>query len=98
MSDQAARVRQIAAVVGQGHRIAKAIDWLKLNYAQPLLEWLRLSEAKRLTLRRRRDQMRRVIGFGSQASVTCFSSRLRRRQLPVQRCLRATAAGFIDPF
>lgn len=37
MSDQAARVRQIAAVDGQGHRIAKAIDWLKLNYAQPLL-------------------------------------------------------------
>ncbi|MDM0056541.1 AraC family transcriptional regulator [Variovorax fucosicus] len=33
MSDQAAKLRQIASVDGQGHRIAKAIDWLKLNYA-----------------------------------------------------------------
>lgn len=36
MSDQATRLRQIASVDGQGHRIAKAIDWLKLNYALPL--------------------------------------------------------------
>jgi len=36
MSDQAAKLRQIASVDGQGHRIAKAIDWLKLNYASPL--------------------------------------------------------------
>jgi AraC-like DNA-binding protein len=36
MSDQAAKLRQIASVDGQGHRIAKAIDWLKLNYALPL--------------------------------------------------------------
>lgn len=35
-SDQAAKLRQIASVDGQGHRIAKAIDWLKLNYAIPL--------------------------------------------------------------
>ncbi|AJO79157.1 AraC family transcriptional regulator [Pseudomonas sp. MRSN 12121] len=32
MSDQSARLRQIASVDGQGHRIARAIDWLKLNY------------------------------------------------------------------
>ncbi|NWB48877.1 AraC family transcriptional regulator [Pseudomonas gingeri] len=31
-SDQAARLRQITAVDGQGYRIARAIDWLKLNY------------------------------------------------------------------
>ncbi|PRA32895.1 AraC family transcriptional regulator [Pseudomonas poae] len=31
-SDQAGRLRQICAVDGQGYRIAKAIDWLKLNY------------------------------------------------------------------
>lgn len=36
MSDQAAKLRQIASIDGQGHRIAKAIDWLKLNYALPL--------------------------------------------------------------
>jgi len=36
VSNQAAKLRQIALVDGQGHRIAKAIDWLKLNYAQPL--------------------------------------------------------------
>ncbi|MDQ0586598.1 AraC family transcriptional regulator [Variovorax paradoxus] len=36
MSDQAARLRQIASVDGQGYRIARAIDWLKLNYALPL--------------------------------------------------------------
>jgi len=35
-SDQAGKLRQIASVDGQGHRIAKAIDWLKLNYALPL--------------------------------------------------------------
>jgi len=34
-SDQAFKLRQIASVDGQGYRIAKAIDWLKLNYAQP---------------------------------------------------------------
>ncbi|MBD8495794.1 AraC family transcriptional regulator [Pseudomonas syringae] len=34
--DQAARLRQIASVDGQGHRIARAIDWLKLNYAAAL--------------------------------------------------------------
>jgi AraC-like DNA-binding protein len=36
LSDQATRLRQIASVDGQGHRIARAIDWLKLNYASPL--------------------------------------------------------------
>ncbi|WP_312417666.1 AraC family transcriptional regulator [Comamonas sp.] len=36
LSDQAATLRQIVSIDGQGHRIAKAIDWLKLNFAQPL--------------------------------------------------------------
>jgi len=36
MSDQAARLWQIASVGSQGHRVARAIDWLKLNYAAPL--------------------------------------------------------------
>ncbi len=36
MSDQAAKLRQITAVDGQGYRIAKAIDWLKLHYASAL--------------------------------------------------------------
>ncbi|WP_160106559.1 AraC family transcriptional regulator [Pseudomonas izuensis] len=35
-TDQASRLRQITAVDGQGYRIAKAIDWLKLNYTTPL--------------------------------------------------------------
>ncbi|NWD74454.1 AraC family transcriptional regulator [Pseudomonas gingeri] len=35
-SGQGPRLRQIAAVDGQGYRIAKAIDWLKLNYTEPL--------------------------------------------------------------
>ncbi len=35
-SDQAARLWQIASVGSQGHRIAKAIDWLKANYAAAL--------------------------------------------------------------
>ncbi|MBV4476816.1 MULTISPECIES: AraC family transcriptional regulator [Pseudomonas] len=35
-SDQAARLCQLTAVDGQGYRIAKAIDWLKLNYGEPL--------------------------------------------------------------
>lgn len=36
MSDQAARLWQIASVGSQGHRVAKAIDWLKINYAATL--------------------------------------------------------------
>lgn len=36
MSDQAARLWQIASVGSQGHRIGRAIDWLKANYALPL--------------------------------------------------------------
>ncbi|VVN33350.1 HTH-type transcriptional activator RhaS [Pseudomonas fluorescens] len=36
MSDQAGRLRQIMSVDGQGYRIAKAIDWLKLNYTSAL--------------------------------------------------------------
>ncbi len=35
-SDQTARLRQIVSVDTQGYRIAKAIDWLKIHYAQPL--------------------------------------------------------------
>ena len=35
-SDQAARLWQIAAVGSQGHRVAKAIDWLKMNYTAAL--------------------------------------------------------------
>ena len=35
-SDQAGKLRQIASIDGQGYRIAKAIDWLKLHYALPL--------------------------------------------------------------
>ncbi|QGM46906.1 AraC family transcriptional regulator [Methylocystis heyeri] len=35
MSDQAARLWQIASVGSQSHRIARAIDWLKMNYASP---------------------------------------------------------------
>lgn len=35
-SDQGAKLRQIVSVDSQGHRIARAIDWLKLNYAKAL--------------------------------------------------------------
>lgn len=35
-SDQAARLWQIASVGSQSHRIARAIDWLKIHYTQPL--------------------------------------------------------------
>ncbi|QHD06816.1 AraC family transcriptional regulator [Pseudomonas sp. R76] len=35
-SDQASRLRQICSVDGPGYRIAKAIDWLKLNYGELL--------------------------------------------------------------
>lgn len=35
-SDQAARLWQIASVGSQGHRVAKAIDWLKTNYTAAL--------------------------------------------------------------
>ena len=35
-SDQAGRLRQIASVDGQAYKIARAIDWLKMNYAAPL--------------------------------------------------------------
>lgn len=34
--DQAARLRRITAVDSQGHRITKAIDWLKSNFTQSL--------------------------------------------------------------
>ena len=34
--DQAGRLRQIASAGSQGHRIARAIDWLKANYRLPL--------------------------------------------------------------
>lgn len=36
LSDQAPLLRYIASVGSKGHRIAKAIDWMKLNYAEPL--------------------------------------------------------------
>lgn len=35
-SDQAGRLRQIASVGSQSHRVARAIEWLKANYASPL--------------------------------------------------------------
>lgn len=35
-SDQAARLWQIVSIGSQSQRVAKAIDWLKVNYAQPL--------------------------------------------------------------
>ena len=35
-TDQAPRLRQIAAVGSQSHRVARAIDWLKIHYAEPL--------------------------------------------------------------
>ncbi|WP_226660751.1 AraC family transcriptional regulator [Microbulbifer aggregans] len=36
LGDQAALVRQIASVDSHGYRVAKAIDWLKLNFASSL--------------------------------------------------------------
>lgn len=36
MSDQAARLWQIASIGSQSHRVAKAIDWLKTNYTATL--------------------------------------------------------------
>lgn len=36
MSDQAPRLRQIASVDCQGHRVSRAIDWLKINYSTSL--------------------------------------------------------------
>ncbi|WP_434221096.1 AraC family transcriptional regulator N-terminal domain-containing protein [Pectobacterium aroidearum] len=36
MSDQATRLRHIASIDSQGHRIARAIGWLKQHYAAPL--------------------------------------------------------------
>lgn len=35
-TDQALRLRQIASVGSQSHRVARAIDWLKVHYAKPL--------------------------------------------------------------
>ncbi|MEL0167360.1 MAG: AraC family transcriptional regulator [Pseudomonadaceae bacterium] len=35
-SDQGGRLRQIASIEGQGYKIAKAIDWLCLHFAEPL--------------------------------------------------------------
>jgi AraC-like DNA-binding protein len=35
-SDQGMRLRHIARRESQSHQIAKAIDWLKMNYAKPL--------------------------------------------------------------
>lgn len=35
-TDQAPRLRQIASVGSQSHRVAKAIDWLKLHYGNAL--------------------------------------------------------------
>lgn len=35
-SDQAARLRQLASIGSQSHLVARAIDWLKANYAAPL--------------------------------------------------------------
>lgn len=35
-SDQCARLWQIASVGSQSHRIARAVEWLRANYAQPL--------------------------------------------------------------
>jgi AraC-like DNA-binding protein len=36
VGDQGARLRQIAAAGSQSHQIARAIEWLKGNFAQPL--------------------------------------------------------------
>ncbi len=36
VGDQGTRLRQIASAGSQSHQIARAIDWLKANYAQPL--------------------------------------------------------------
>jgi AraC-like DNA-binding protein len=36
VGDQGARLRQIASVGSQSHQIARAIDWLKGNFTQPL--------------------------------------------------------------
>lgn len=35
-SDQAGRLRQLTSVGSQSHLVARAIDWLKANYASPL--------------------------------------------------------------
>ncbi|MCE9687340.1 AraC family transcriptional regulator [Shewanella sp. AS16] len=35
-TDQAARLWQIASVGSMSHRVARAIDWLRVNYARPL--------------------------------------------------------------
>lgn len=35
-SDQAARLWHIASVGSQGHQIARAVDWLRVNYALPV--------------------------------------------------------------
>jgi AraC-like DNA-binding protein len=35
-SDQAGRLRQLASVGSQSHLVARAIEWLKTNYASPL--------------------------------------------------------------
>jgi transcriptional regulator GlxA family with amidase domain len=36
VGDQGARLRQIASAGSQSHQIARAIDWLKGNFTQPL--------------------------------------------------------------
>jgi AraC-like DNA-binding protein len=36
VGDQGERLRQIASAGSQSHQIARAIDWLKANYSQPL--------------------------------------------------------------
>jgi AraC-like DNA-binding protein len=71
VSDQGVRLRQMASAGSQSHQIARAIDWLKGNFTQPLriddlaaqvnmspLQYqkrLRLNDARRLMLTERLD-------------------------------------------
>ena len=36
VGDQGQRLRQIASAGSQSHQVARAIDWLKANFSQPL--------------------------------------------------------------
>jgi hypothetical protein len=108
-TDQAPRLRQIASVGSQSHRVARAIDWLKITSGlhhhfrqltgmSPLQyqKWLRLNEARRLMLSDGADAATAAFGVGYESPSQFSREYARLFGAPPRRdveALRPTIAG-----
>ena len=97
--DKAAHLWQIASVGSQGHRISKAVEWLKLNFAVPLRieELAARVQMSTPTLHHHFRQLTAMSPLQYQKRLRLHEARRLMLGEDLEAALAASRVGYYDP-